>query len=355
MKTEKIRQLSPWVKMWSAPGSFHFDSQLGEAWTSGQNISGRPIYRQVVFFYKDGLTDCWATKADRDDLGSRLSALARQDNSYIAQLADDLVSRAQKVTEFINSHSAADFNLANFDQFWNLVYDYYFSHISAKYVVDYLSPEELKVILPILEKARLATEPLYRDIENYVAAISERIASAAGYAKEMIMSTTKAELRKYFENNSLSDQTELSRRYAGSVLVFAEQEEKIFVGPEAEETKRIIIPSSEAKVISGQVAYQGRVRGHVKIILDPNIGASSFLEGDILVTGMTRPEFLPLLKKAAGFITDSGGILSHAAIMARELRKPCLIDTKIATTTLKDGDLVELDADSGVVNILNEG
>jgi pyruvate,water dikinase len=118
-----------------------------------------------------------------------------------------------------------------------------------------------------------------------------------------------------------------------------------------EEIENIIIPSAD-DVIKGQIAFGGKVRGLVRIVLDPTIIGLSFDTGDILVTGMTRPEFLPLLKKSAGFITDSGGILSHAAIIARELKKPCLIDTKVATQSLKDGDIVELDADQGTVKIL---
>lgn len=55
------------------------------------------------------------------------------------------------------------------------------------------------------------------------------------------------------------------------------------------------------------------------------------------------------MKKAAGFVTDAGGILSHAAIVARELKKPCVIGTQRATKILKDGDIIELDANKGIV------
>jgi phosphoenolpyruvate synthase/pyruvate phosphate dikinase len=55
-----------------------------------------------------------------------------------------------------------------------------------------------------------------------------------------------------------------------------------------------------------------------------------------------------------GFVTNEGGLLSHAAIVARELKKPCIIGTKIATKVLKDGDLVEVNADTGVVTILKK-
>ena len=72
----------------------------------------------------------------------------------------------------------------------------------------------------------------------------------------------------------------------------------------------------------------------------------------ILVARMTFPEYFPAMNKARAFITDEGGITCHAAIVAREMNKPCIIGTKIATKVLKDGDLVEVDADKGVVRIL---
>lgn len=64
------------------------------------------------------------------------------------------------------------------------------------------------------------------------------------------------------------------------------------------------------------------------------------------------PDFLPAMKKAVAFVTDEGGITCHAAIIAREMGKPCIIGTKNATRILKDGDFVEVDAENGVVKIL---
>jgi len=69
---------------------------------------------------------------------------------------------------------------------------------------------------------------------------------------------------------------------------------------------------------------------------------------------MTTPDFVPAIQKAAGIITDEGGITCHAAITSRELKKPCIIGTKFATQVLHDGDLVEVDADNGVVRILEK-
>ena len=114
------------------------------------------------------------------------------------------------------------------------------------------------------------------------------------------------------------------------------------------------IDSVEITTIKGQSASVRRnVIGKVRI-LHASKEISKLRSGEILVTTMTNPEFLPAMQKAAGFVTDDGGLLCHAAIVARELKKPCIIGTKIATQVLKDGDMVEVDADKGIVRILKK-
>jgi len=103
--------------------------------------------------------------------------------------------------------------------------------------------------------------------------------------------------------------------------------------------------------INGFAASGGKITGIVKVVLEFN-QFDSVKEGDVLVAPMTTPDYMPIMKKASAFITDEGGITCHAAIVARELGKPCIIGTKIATKVLKDGDLVEVDADKGVVKLL---
>ena len=110
------------------------------------------------------------------------------------------------------------------------------------------------------------------------------------------------------------------------------------------------VKHDDKKELKGSPASKGFVLGKVRIVID--VKNAIFNEGEILVTSMTRPEFVPLMKKAAGIITNEGGITSHAAIISRELGIPCIIGTKIATKVLHDGDLVEVDADKGVVRII---
>lgn len=106
------------------------------------------------------------------------------------------------------------------------------------------------------------------------------------------------------------------------------------------------LKTTDDKKISGETGNRGVVEGKVRIVRKRS-EFSLFQPGEILVTGMTRPEFVPLMEKASGIITDEGGITSHAAIVSRELDKPCLIGTKVATQVLNSGDTVMLDATRG--------
>ena len=107
----------------------------------------------------------------------------------------------------------------------------------------------------------------------------------------------------------------------------------------------------DKNTIKGEIGNKGFITGKIRVVLKRS-DFDSFQEGEVLVTGMTRPEFVPLMQRAAAIVTDEGGITCHAAIVSRELNKPCVIGTRIATHVLKTGDVVEVDANKGVVKIL---
>jgi len=105
------------------------------------------------------------------------------------------------------------------------------------------------------------------------------------------------------------------------------------------------------KELKGQIGCLGKVKGIVKIV-NTQKEINKMEQGNILVSIATNPDLVPAMKKAAAIVTEQGGVTSHAAIVARELKIPCVIGTKIATKVLKDGNLVEVDADKGIVKIL---
>ena len=111
------------------------------------------------------------------------------------------------------------------------------------------------------------------------------------------------------------------------------------------------IKKFDSAVLQGNVAQMGIARGFVRRVMGhKQIG--ELKEGEILVSSMTIPDFLPAMKKAAAIVTNEGGVLCHAAILARELKIPCITGTRFATHILRDGDYVEVDAINGIVKFL---
>lgn len=111
------------------------------------------------------------------------------------------------------------------------------------------------------------------------------------------------------------------------------------------------ISADSEKDITGAPAYPGKVKAKVKKILSfADMG--SFKAGEVLVTEMTNPDYVPIMKIAAAVVTDEGGTTCHAAIASRELKVPCIVGTKIATHVLHDGDMVEVDATNGIITVL---
>jgi phosphohistidine swiveling domain-containing protein len=117
--------------------------------------------------------------------------------------------------------------------------------------------------------------------------------------------------------------------------------------------KEVMIPVADknAKEIKGDIGNKGKYVGPVRVIMNTH-DFSKMKAGDVLVSTMTTPDFVILMQKSGAIVTDIGGLLCHAAIVSREINKPCIIGTRFATQILKDGDIVEVDANKGVVRKL---
>ena len=147
----------------------------------------------------------------------------------------------------------------------------------------------------------------------------------------------------------------IKTKFGWHFIVFERgKKNKIFYDSDAQELFGALkINNQDAKEIRGMVASRGKenkIRGIIKIVSNPN--EQKLNQGEILVTSMTRTEFLPIMRKAKAIITNEGGIACHASIVSRELGIPCIIGTKNATKILKDGDDVEMDMNSGVIKIV---
>lgn len=166
-------------------------------------------------------------------------------------------------------------------------------------------------------------------------------------------------------NNKIVDQKVINERSIASVVMFDGQKIRYVIGKNAVKYINTVKEFERTQLktdISGQVANKGNekeITGKVKVI---NVNYADFEEmeqsidkmnkGDILVSESTAPELMAACTKAKAIITDMGGMLSHAAIISRELGIPCVVGTAHASSSLKDGDNIKIDLDTGSIEIL---
>ncbi len=106
------------------------------------------------------------------------------------------------------------------------------------------------------------------------------------------------------------------------------------------------------ELLHGLGAAPGEASGAVRVVSERE-HAAALQEGEVLVTHMTAPDWVPLMRRAAAIVTDSGGMTCHAAIVSRELGIPCVVGTGEATKALRDGEVVTVDAGAGVISAGN--
>ena len=103
-------------------------------------------------------------------------------------------------------------------------------------------------------------------------------------------------------------------------------------------------------ILKGQAAgKRGYGAGVAKVVLNPDDASELMKKGDVLVTAMTNPDFVPFMKMASAIVTDKGGVTSHAAIVSRELAIPCVVGTETATKELKTGKTYTVDSRNGII------
>lgn len=219
-------------------------------------------------------------------------------------------------------------------------------------------PREIKVLaqwISLLAFWRFRLAEISGRIEFYLKPHLSRVAKKLGLTYQELLWFTKNEILEALRDDKKLDKKIIKTRKTGFGIIYLRREEKIIIGKSLTAFENLFEQKieNEKKLIKGTVGSTGYARGKTRVVFTHQ-DLKKFKEGEILVAPETTPDFVPIMKKAIAFVTDAGGLTSHAAIVAREMKKPCIIATKIATKVLKDGDLVEVDANKGVVKILNK-
>ncbi len=187
---------------------------------------------------------------------------------------------------------------------------------------------------------------------HYFLKILAEVAQRVNVPLDLLKFESPDRIHAYFE--SPQDTARLKAIREQSVYYWDEDGQDVAYGKDAALVKHAILPKDAIEDVAdfrGLTASPGKATGRVRIIKSVK-EIATMQKGEVLVTVMTRPDYVPAMKKAVAIVTNEGGITSHAAIVSRELKIPCIIGTKIATEVLKDGELVEVNANHGVVRRL---
>lgn len=159
---------------------------------------------------------------------------------------------------------------------------------------------------------------------------------------------------------ALLDKTQINKkliedRYALTLCVLENNDFTLYNGEEAEKLRAELatIMSNDTSPLKGEIAYSGgKVKGIARLVRDVS-EMSKVKDGDILVSSRTYPDLLPAMRRSKAIVAELGGLLSHAAIVSRELHIPCVVGVRNAVSKIKDGDEIEVDTETGAITILN--
>lgn len=174
-----------------------------------------------------------------------------------------------------------------------------------------------------------------------------------------LLSYSYDDLINLYKNKKV--QRKIVRQRQEAYLIYTDKKKIKFIsGQKAKDfIKSVLSKEKYSSVFSGKIANKGKVTAKAKVIkmaLSNYSRVSKIIDkmeqGQVLVVETTEPAIIIACKKASAIVTNQGGMMSHAAIISRELNIPCIVGTNIATDVIKDGDLVEVDADKGIVKII---
>lgn len=216
-------------------------------------------------------------------------------------------------------------------------------------------PKEIKYLVNALQigiYSRNRMKELSQQIWYYFDFLAGCMAKDFKFSKNDFYQLSHNEVFASYKNNKLVvSKAEIKKRHYGFVCGLLDNKAIILTGPKVEQLYKFFNSAKEVKQFSGTVACRGKVAGRAKVVNNLK-EFSKFKKGDILVTPMTSPDFVVIMKNAKAIVTDEGGLSCHAAIISRELDVPCIIGTKVATKVIKDNDRLEVDANKGLVRII---
>ncbi|EKD57113.1 MAG: Pyruvate, water dikinase, partial [uncultured bacterium] len=175
--------------------------------------------------------------------------------------------------------------------------------------------------------------------------------------EKLFMAYGAGDIRNFLQKGNKLSNEEIENRKDALVFKIDAEKEKIISGKQAQADIETFFEGqnlNDMEHVRGMSATNVSVVGRAYVMLVEGIAefaqaSKKFQKGDILITTMTSPNMMLLFEKVGGVVTNEGGVCSHAAVVSRELNKPCVVGTHNATRFFKTGDYVYIDAASGEV------
>lgn len=222
--------------------------------------------------------------------------------------------------------------------------------------------KETVSLLQRLSLSRMEVKSCWAGIDFYIIGILEEISKRYKEKTENLIKHYRIEEIESLTLNRIKiPAKDLEKRKKCTVVLWKDNKVQFIYGDEAEKIAKSELKElyevEIKKEIKGIPANHGIAKGIARILEANNFEQTrelrkTFKKGEILITQMTQPTVIDIAAKAAALVTDEGGMLSHAAIISRELKIPCVVGTHTATSNFKDGDLIEVDANKGIVKLL---
>ena len=213
--------------------------------------------------------------------------------------------------------------------------------------------KELFEMIRELAYIRDARDDYRRKGVFFAGPLFDEIAKKAGITHKQVAYMTEDEIINFLDCKDINPSV-LDERRKG-FLLYADKGNIICKEGNVEKDIRHFGIEIEDLPISlkGTIGCSGRTTGTVKIVRTIH-DIIKVEDGDVLVAVVTHPDYVIAMRKAAAIVTDEGGALSHAAIVSREMGIPCVVGTGMATRALKNGDMVSVDANRGIVKKLKK-
>jgi len=307
-------------------------------------------FSMCAFFHSHGQIKFYRSESEEADFNRNLAGKSQKEPGFVGYISRNLIDYTARINDFFLKET--DLTKDNAEQLFSLFNSHFPFHFAVFWLADYIEENSLKYIgdekKEVLYEARKRDELIFPNIDRWF----------LRYKPECLLMMPD-ECTEYLQSGNRLSELEFKKRNEAAFAYFNGNDSILFSGEKAkfweEKFNKVFLRRFDlnSKEMSGKTAFPGLYRGKTHVITRFD-NFKDLKSGEVLVAPMTIPAYYQYIKKAGAIITDEGAILCHAAILAREQKIPCIVGTKIATKVLKDGDLVEVDADKGIVKILKK-